>query len=84
MANLIRVFLTLKDAKGREISCAFHTEDRGAELNPSLLKVGNTVVLPYAQRHTFASSPPGIRVEEINHAKVCTLMKVPDDKRRTK
>ena len=60
---LVRLMLQVEDKKGHEILVAFHTDDRGAMFQP-LCTPGSTIAVLYATQHTFAFSPPGLRLEE--------------------
>jgi len=66
---LVRLTLQVEDRKGHKILVAFHTDDRGASFR-ELCTPGSTIAVLYATQHTFAFSPPGIRVEETAHVKV--------------
>lgn len=66
---LVRLMLQVEDKKGHEILVAFHTDDRGAMFQP-LCTPGSTIAVLYATQHTFAFSPPGLRLEESVRIKV--------------
>lgn len=66
----IRLQMSIKDVDGMIVPLFFHTEQRGAELDPSLIKNGYTVAILYAEFHAFAFSEPGIRLEDSRHIKV--------------
>ena len=66
---LVRLMLQVEDKKGRKILVAFHTDDRGAGFQ-TLCTPGSTIAVLYATQHTFAFSPPGLRLEEATHIKV--------------
>ncbi|KAF9225315.1 hypothetical protein BS17DRAFT_778434 [Gyrodon lividus] len=66
---LVRLSLEVEDQKGHKFLVAFHTDDRGAAFQ-ALCNAGNTIAVLYATQHTFAFSPPGLRLEESAHVKV--------------
>lgn len=66
---LVRLMLEVEDRKGHKILVAFHTEDRGAAFQ-ALCTPGSTIAVLYATQHTFAFSPPGLRLEESAHIRV--------------
>ncbi|KAG9313942.1 hypothetical protein JVU11DRAFT_4716 [Chiua virens] len=66
---LVRLSLEVEDRKGHKILVAFHTNDRGAAFQ-ALCTPGSTIAVLYATQHTFAFSPPGLRIEENSHVKV--------------
>ena len=67
----VRLNLNVMDASGEMLLFAFHTDGRGHEVEPSKVRVGNTVALLYATRHDFMFSPTGIRHEEPSSFAVC-------------
>ncbi|KAF9245657.1 hypothetical protein BU15DRAFT_70728 [Melanogaster broomeanus] len=66
---LVRLTLEVEDKKGHKFLVAFHTDDRGAAFQAQCTP-GNTIAVLYATQHTFAFSPPGLRLEESSHVKV--------------
>ncbi|KAH7886238.1 hypothetical protein F5I97DRAFT_1235524 [Phlebopus sp. FC_14] len=60
---LVRLTLDVEDKKGHRFLVAFHTDDRGAAFKAMCIP-GNTIAVLYAAQHTFAFSPPGLRIEE--------------------
>lgn len=66
---LVRLMLQVEDRRGHEILVAFHTDDRGATFQ-ALCTPGSTIAVLYATQHTFAFSPPGLRLEENARIKV--------------
>ncbi|KIJ66435.1 hypothetical protein HYDPIDRAFT_38784 [Hydnomerulius pinastri MD-312] len=66
---LVRLTLDVEDREGHRFLVAFHTDDRGAAFQ-KLCVPGNTIAVLYATQHTFAFSPPGLRLEENAHIKV--------------
>lgn len=66
---LVRLMLQVEDRKGHKILVAFHTDDRGTAFQ-TLCTPGSTIAVLYATQHTFAFSPPGLRLEEAAHIKV--------------
>ena len=71
--SLFRLQMTIKDVDGTTVPLFFHTEGRGSELEPSLVRKGHTIAILYAEFHAFAFSEPGIRLEEPTHIKVPSL-----------
>jgi len=68
-AALVRLTLEVEDKEGHKFLVAFHTDDRGAAFQ-GLCNAGSTIAVLYATQHTFAFSPPGLRLEENAHVKV--------------
>lgn len=66
---LVRLTLQVEDRKGHEFLVGFHTDDRGAMFQ-ALCIPGSTIAVLYATQHTFAFSPPGLRLEESARIKV--------------
>ncbi|KAG6336240.1 hypothetical protein ID866_2859 [Astraeus odoratus] len=66
---LVRLMLEVEDREGNRVLVAFHTDDRGAMIR-DLCKRGHTIAVLYATQHTFAFSPPGLRLEEDVHIKI--------------
>lgn len=60
----LRVRMAIKDADGKTVPLAFHTETRGMELGLGQARVGYTVGILYAHFHAFAFDEPGIRQED--------------------
>ncbi|KAM0493506.1 hypothetical protein ACHAP8_009136 [Fusarium lateritium] len=68
--QFIRLYMHVKDVSGMTIPLNFHTETRGREIAPSLLREGYTVAVLYAEQHAFAFSEPGIRLEDPTLCKI--------------
>jgi len=66
---LVRLTLEVEDKAGQRLHVAFHTDDRGAAFRDLCLR-GHTIAVLYATQHTFAFSPPGLRLEDNAHIKV--------------
>ncbi|KIK30079.1 hypothetical protein PISMIDRAFT_383572 [Pisolithus microcarpus 441] len=66
---LVRLALEVEDKEGHRLLVAFHTDDRGAAFLDQC-KEGHTIAVLYATQHTFAFSPPGLRLEQDAHVKV--------------
>lgn len=66
---VVRLTLDVEDREGNRLLVAFHTDDRGAAFR-NLCVRGHTIAVLYATQHTFAFSPPGLRLEEDTHIKV--------------
>ncbi|KAL4070535.1 hypothetical protein J3A83DRAFT_4094374 [Scleroderma citrinum] len=66
---LVRLTLEVEDKAGHRLLVAFHTDDRGAAFQDLCLQ-DHTIAVLYATQHTFAFSPPGLRLEEDAHIKV--------------
>ncbi|KAI6112463.1 hypothetical protein EDD16DRAFT_1166385 [Pisolithus croceorrhizus] len=66
---LVRVALEVEDKEGHRLLVAFHTDDRGVAFKDQC-KEGHTIAVLYATQHTFAFSPPGLRLEQDAHVKV--------------
>lgn len=77
--DFMRIRLEVRDRAGAALSIAFHTNDRGYSLPRSLLKIGNTVAILYANRHFFMDCTVGIRVEAIGSAKVSSYHSYHED-----
>lgn len=66
---LVRLALEVEDKEGHRLLVAFHTDDRGAAFLDQC-KEGHTIAVLYATQHTFAFSPPGLRLEQDVHVKI--------------
>ncbi|KAK0617771.1 hypothetical protein B0T17DRAFT_496265 [Bombardia bombarda] len=66
----VRRNLHVTDRDGETVLLAFHTDGRGSEMDPWLLRQGYTVAILYAEYHQFAFSPPGIRLEDSGTIKI--------------
>ncbi|KAI6048013.1 hypothetical protein EDC04DRAFT_2620972 [Pisolithus marmoratus] len=66
---VVRLALQVEDTEGHRLLVAFHTDDRGAAFMDQC-KEGHTIAVLYATQHTFAFSPPGLRLEQDAHVKV--------------
>ncbi|KAK5989088.1 hypothetical protein PT974_10586 [Cladobotryum mycophilum] len=54
--DIARPRLVVRDKTGRRIPIAFHTDNRGNELAPSLIQKGNTIAVLYAELYRFIDS----------------------------
>ncbi|KAM0421208.1 hypothetical protein ACHAPT_010928 [Fusarium lateritium] len=70
MDALFRVRLIVEDKNGQKLPVLFYTEQRGIELDHSMLEVGNTVVILYPEMHGFLDMSVGIRHENPEVLKV--------------
>lgn len=67
--QVVRLTMQVEDKKGHQILVSFHTDDRGASFQAHCTP-GSTIAVLYATQHTFAFSPPGLRLEQNAHIKV--------------
>lgn len=58
-----------KDAKGKILFIAFHTDDRSPHIKRDC-RVGDTLAIMYAESHLFLDGNIGIRVEFNEHVEV--------------
>ncbi|KAF4970075.1 hypothetical protein FSARC_2821 [Fusarium sarcochroum] len=68
--TLWRVRLIVKDKDDHLLPIAFYTDVRGREISPSMLRVGYTVAILYAEQHGFLDLSFGIRHEDQKTLKV--------------
>jgi hypothetical protein len=68
--------LELTDIDNKKLPLHFHTDGRGSELVPEQVEPGHTVAVLYAQRRAFTYSDPGIRHEDPQKLKVCTVLAI--------
>ena len=66
----MRLRLIVKDKADHIVPIAFYTDDRGREIDASLLKEGFTVAILYAEQHGFLDLTVGIRHESLPTIKV--------------
>lgn len=67
----LRLRLIVQDKAKHRIPIAFHTDERGQELDRALLQKGHTVAILYAEHHGFMDMTEGIRHETPSNLKVC-------------
>jgi hypothetical protein len=70
---IVRLNLHIRDKTGFETRILFHTDDRGKEIDSSMIKNGYTVAVLYAQQHGFLDLSVGIRHENPTAIKVITV-----------
>lgn len=68
--RFLRLRLIAQDKNNQSIPIAFHTDDRGFELDPLSLQEGFTVAVLYAEQHGFLDMSVGIRHENPSMMKV--------------
>ncbi|TKX18743.1 SET domain-containing protein 12 [Elsinoe australis] len=61
--TFLRLRLVVKDKTNQRLIIAFHTDERGGELDLTLLQKGYTVAVLYAENHGFLDMTEGIRHE---------------------
>ena len=65
----MRLRLIVRDKSGNTVPIAFHTKDRGTELE-SEVQPRQTVAVLYALQHRFLDLTTGIRLEDSRNIKV--------------
>jgi hypothetical protein len=68
--------LELTDIDDKKIPLHFYTDGRGSELAPAQIQQGHTVAVLYAQSRAFTYGDPGIRHEDPQKLKVCTVLTI--------
>ncbi|KAI0376802.1 hypothetical protein F5Y04DRAFT_265781 [Hypomontagnella monticulosa] len=68
--RFLRLRLIVQDKDHQKIPIAFHTDDRGLEMDPSSLQEGFTVAVLYAEQHGFLDMSIGIRLENPTGIKI--------------
>ncbi|KAI9782000.1 MAG: hypothetical protein M1839_005593 [Geoglossum umbratile] len=71
--KFLRLRLIVKDKTDRTVPIAFHTDDRGLELDPLYVQKGFTVAILYAEQHGFLDLSVGIRHENPTAIKIFPL-----------
>lgn len=67
---IVRLRLIVQDNAKHRVPIAFHTDERGQELDRALLQKGYTVAILYAEHHGFMDMTEGIRHETPSNLKV--------------
>ncbi|PVH91320.1 hypothetical protein DM02DRAFT_546061 [Periconia macrospinosa] len=67
---VFRLRIIVKDKADHQIPIAFHTDERGQEIDQARLKKGYTVAILYAEHHRFLDMTEGIRHEAPSNVKI--------------
>ncbi|KAF4999572.1 hypothetical protein FGRMN_2320 [Fusarium graminum] len=59
-----RVRIMVKDKSGKQVPFSFDADIPGSNIAPSMIRVGHTVVVLYAEKHCFLNMTIGIRNKE--------------------
>lgn len=70
-----RLVLHVHDRDGHKLPIAFYTEDKGTLVRGDC-KAGYTVAVLYARRHNFRDGSWGVRIENIERAKVSSAISI--------
>ncbi|KAI0145065.1 hypothetical protein GGR57DRAFT_517725 [Xylariaceae sp. FL1272] len=68
--SLFRLYMSIRDMDDLELPLSFYTDDRGSEMDSTLVRKGYTVATIDAHRHAFAFDKPGIRLENSDMIKI--------------